>query len=55
MRREDVAGEGQLETAAKADAVNRGDGDEWGGVEGVEHSVNALEELANAGEALFIR
>src|SRR5260370_268239 len=52
---EAVAGEGQLETAAKADAVNRGDGDEWGGVDRVENDVDALEELANAGEAPLIR
>ncbi len=35
--------------------MDGGDGDEWRGVHGVEHGVNPLEELANAGQALLLR
>src|SRR5216684_6225521 len=43
---DDVAGERQLESAAEADAVNGGDGDERCGIDGVEYGVDALDELA---------
>src|SRR6266853_6364885 len=52
---DDVAGEGQLETAAEADAVDGGDSSERRDVDGVEHSVDALEELTHASQALFSR
>src|SRR5713226_6329073 len=44
---DDVAGERQLESAAEADAVNGGDGDERCGIDGVEYGVDALDELAD--------
>src|SRR5258708_991682 len=51
---DDVAGEGQLEAATKADAVNGGDSNERRGVDGVEHTVDALEELTHARKALLL-
>src|SRR5258708_21651540 len=50
---DDVAAESQLEPTAEADAVNSGDGHERCGIDSVERGVNTLEELANAGRALF--
>src|SRR5580658_4893458 len=47
-----VAGEGELEASAEDNTVNGGDGGEGRGVDGVHHAMDALEEIADARQAL---
>src|SRR5258708_990968 len=48
-----VAAERQLQAASEANAVDSSDSHERSSIDRIQCSVNALEELANAGEALF--
>ena len=48
-----VAGQRKLEAAAETHAVNRSDGDERCGIDGVEDRVNALKKCADTGETFL--
>src|SRR5256885_843851 len=54
IRDDDVAGESQLEPAAKAHAMYRGNGHKGSGVNGIQNGVNAGEKFAHAVEALLL-
>ena len=50
---DDVAGESEFQATAETNAVDRGDGHEGRGVDGVQDRVNAFEEMADPCEALL--
>ncbi len=50
---DDVAGEREFQAAAETDSMDRGDGHEGRGVDGVQDRVDAFEELPDAREALL--
>src|ERR1051326_3143051 len=53
---DDVADESKFESAAETNAMNCGDGDEGSFVEPIQHSVNALEEVADTfGAGIFLQ
>src|ERR1700756_520891 len=51
---DDVAGERQLEAAAKANAVDRGNSHEWRHIDPREHIVYALQKFPDASDALLL-